>query len=327
MEPNHPGIIHYLIHTYDYPGLAILALPAARRYAEVAPSSAHALHMPSHIFTRLGLWDDAICMLTALTLRDCHLLGDTRNLPLPVRTRRRPAPSTIDVGTVRRLPCRGPRRHSGGSLRPSRSTPRQASTEGFTQNAGRRPDGLSILSHPALELASAGARARRGGRASGRGRQRRLGSGGCPVSADAGRRRDRLCRNRLRAHRPGDGARRAGAAHRTLVALLTGGSLGWVLSRSPAKPWPAWSWSRCCCWRLRCSSSMQSPNVGGWRVVDRGGGAVGRGDRLCSPRAPSSSRAGRGLARDPGSPRRSLGPGSRVTGPRARCRVRSRCSV
>ena len=59
-EPNHPGIIHYIIHTYDYPGLAIIALPAARKYAQVAPSSAHALHMPSHIFTRLGLWDEAI---------------------------------------------------------------------------------------------------------------------------------------------------------------------------------------------------------------------------------------------------------------------------
>lgn len=60
LEPNHPGIIHYIIHTYDYPGLAKLALPAARKYAEVAPSSAHALHMPSHIFTRLGLWDECI---------------------------------------------------------------------------------------------------------------------------------------------------------------------------------------------------------------------------------------------------------------------------
>ena len=59
-EPNHPGIIHYLIHTYDYPGLATLALPAAKRYAAVAPSSAHAQHMPSHIFVRLGLWDDCI---------------------------------------------------------------------------------------------------------------------------------------------------------------------------------------------------------------------------------------------------------------------------
>ena len=59
-EPNHPGIIHYIIHTYDYPGLASLALPAARKYAQVAPSSAHALHMPSHIFTRLGLWNECI---------------------------------------------------------------------------------------------------------------------------------------------------------------------------------------------------------------------------------------------------------------------------
>ncbi len=59
-EPNHPGIIHYIIHSYDYPELAELALPSARRYAKVAPSSAHALHMPSHIFTRLGLWDECI---------------------------------------------------------------------------------------------------------------------------------------------------------------------------------------------------------------------------------------------------------------------------
>ncbi|MBL7743922.1 MAG: hypothetical protein JNN00_10655 [Chitinophagaceae bacterium] len=58
--PDHPGIIHYIIHTYDYPGLADLALPAARKYAKIAPSSAHALHMPSHIFTRLGLWDECI---------------------------------------------------------------------------------------------------------------------------------------------------------------------------------------------------------------------------------------------------------------------------
>ena len=59
-EPNHPGIVHYIIHTYDYPGLAERALPAARKYASVAPSSAHALHMPTHIFTRLGLWEESI---------------------------------------------------------------------------------------------------------------------------------------------------------------------------------------------------------------------------------------------------------------------------
>lgn len=59
-QPNHPGVVHYLIHTYDTPELAKLGLPAARKYASVAPSSAHALHMPSHIFTRLGLWDECI---------------------------------------------------------------------------------------------------------------------------------------------------------------------------------------------------------------------------------------------------------------------------
>ena len=59
-EPGHPGIVHYIIHTYDYPELAELALPAARKYASIAPASAHAQHMPSHIFTRLGLWDECI---------------------------------------------------------------------------------------------------------------------------------------------------------------------------------------------------------------------------------------------------------------------------
>src|SRR5215212_3258506 len=59
-EPEHPGVAHYLIHSFDYPDLAELALPAARVYAKLAPGSPHALHMPSHIFTRLGLWDESI---------------------------------------------------------------------------------------------------------------------------------------------------------------------------------------------------------------------------------------------------------------------------
>ncbi|MDF2187734.1 hypothetical protein [Paraflavitalea sp. CAU 1676] len=58
--PDHPGVVHYLIHSYDAPGLAQNALEAARRYAALAPSSAHALHMPSHIFTRLGMWNECI---------------------------------------------------------------------------------------------------------------------------------------------------------------------------------------------------------------------------------------------------------------------------
>jgi len=57
-QPDHPGIAHYLIHSYDFPGLAAGALDAARRYAGIAPESPHALHMPSHIFTRLGLWEE-----------------------------------------------------------------------------------------------------------------------------------------------------------------------------------------------------------------------------------------------------------------------------
>ncbi len=59
-QNDHPGLIHYMIHTYDSPALATQALPAARKYASIAPSSAHAQHMPSHIFTRLGLWDESI---------------------------------------------------------------------------------------------------------------------------------------------------------------------------------------------------------------------------------------------------------------------------
>src|SRR5271165_3189913 len=58
--PQHPGIPHYLIHAYDNAELAPKGLPAARAYAQIAPSAPHALHMPSHIFTRLGLWEDSI---------------------------------------------------------------------------------------------------------------------------------------------------------------------------------------------------------------------------------------------------------------------------
>lgn len=59
-QPDHPGVAHYLIHSFDYPPLAELAVPAARRYATIAPDSPHAQHMPSHIFTRLGMWDESI---------------------------------------------------------------------------------------------------------------------------------------------------------------------------------------------------------------------------------------------------------------------------
>jgi hypothetical protein len=58
--PDHPGLAHYIIHCDDYTALAPLALDAARRYAKIAPDAPHALHMPSHIFTRLGLWQESI---------------------------------------------------------------------------------------------------------------------------------------------------------------------------------------------------------------------------------------------------------------------------
>lgn len=60
IEPDHPGVAHYLIHSYDKPQLAQLGIPAARRYAQIAPAAPHALHMPSHIFARVGLWQDDI---------------------------------------------------------------------------------------------------------------------------------------------------------------------------------------------------------------------------------------------------------------------------
>jgi len=64
---NHPGVAHYIIHSVDYPSFAELGLNAARAYAGIAPDSPHALHMPSHIFTRLGQWDDSIASNTAST--------------------------------------------------------------------------------------------------------------------------------------------------------------------------------------------------------------------------------------------------------------------
>jgi hypothetical protein len=59
-EPQHPGLAHYIVHTYDVPALADRALVAARRYSEIAPDAPHALHMPSHTFTRTGYWQESI---------------------------------------------------------------------------------------------------------------------------------------------------------------------------------------------------------------------------------------------------------------------------
>ena len=70
-RPTHPGVAHYIIHSCDNPAMAGLALAAARKYASIAPASAHAVHMPSHIFARLGLWQDDIqSNLAAIQIAD-----------------------------------------------------------------------------------------------------------------------------------------------------------------------------------------------------------------------------------------------------------------
>ncbi|MEJ7931227.1 hypothetical protein WG922_14730 [Ramlibacter sp. AN1015] len=77
-EPDHPGVTHYLIHSYDYPPLAAHGLEAARRYSKIAPAAAHAQHMPSHIFTRVGAWAESVASNTASANADG---GKTWNSP------------------------------------------------------------------------------------------------------------------------------------------------------------------------------------------------------------------------------------------------------
>jgi hypothetical protein len=77
--PDHPGLAHYIIHAYDSPALAERAIDAARRYAKIAPSAPHALHMPSHTFTRVGYWQDSITtnIASAETATKVHSYGET----------------------------------------------------------------------------------------------------------------------------------------------------------------------------------------------------------------------------------------------------------
>lgn len=76
--PQHPGVAHYLIHSYDYPSIAPKGLAAAQRYARVAPDASHAQHMPSHIFTRVGSWRDSV---TANQGAIAAAKGDARFIP------------------------------------------------------------------------------------------------------------------------------------------------------------------------------------------------------------------------------------------------------
>jgi hypothetical protein len=77
-RPEHPGLPHYIIHSYDVPALASRAVAAARRYAAIAPDAPHALHMPSHTFTRLGYWQDSIetNILSAAAARKVNAVGE-----------------------------------------------------------------------------------------------------------------------------------------------------------------------------------------------------------------------------------------------------------
>src|SRR5579864_4309550 len=79
-NPNHPGAAHMIIHAFDDPDHAILALPAARAYSKIAPSAAHALHMPSHIFVQLGMWDDVIAS-NIVAYKAADDLATRKNLP------------------------------------------------------------------------------------------------------------------------------------------------------------------------------------------------------------------------------------------------------
>ena len=79
-HPQHPGAAHFIIHSFDDPDHAILSLPAARAYSKIAPSAAHALHMPSHIFVQLGMWDDVIAS-NIVAYKAAIDLADKKNLP------------------------------------------------------------------------------------------------------------------------------------------------------------------------------------------------------------------------------------------------------
>jgi tetratricopeptide (TPR) repeat protein len=83
-NPDHPGALHYLIHDYDDPDHARLALPAARAYAKVAPESSHALHMPAHIFLQLGMWDEAAASDEA-SFRASDVWVERKRLPVGMR--------------------------------------------------------------------------------------------------------------------------------------------------------------------------------------------------------------------------------------------------
>ncbi len=112
--PQHPGLSHYIIHSYDVPALADRGLAAARRYAKIAPSAPHALHMPSHTFTRVGSWQESIDTNVA-SAESARKLGSTAEELHAMDYQAYAALQTgQDVGARRRwsAPCRRSRRAS-----------------------------------------------------------------------------------------------------------------------------------------------------------------------------------------------------------------------
>jgi hypothetical protein len=85
-QPNHPGAAHYLIHSYDSAPLADLGLPAAICYSDIAPAVPHALHMPSHIFTRVGQWQNSIASNRASAEGGTELRSRTRAMRARLRS-------------------------------------------------------------------------------------------------------------------------------------------------------------------------------------------------------------------------------------------------
>jgi hypothetical protein len=157
-HPEHPGVAHYLIHIYDYPALAEQGLDAAHRYAEIAPDAPHALHMPSHIFTRVSAWQASIESNAASAEADGHASYNTHNgfdykvyahLQLAQdRARASSAGTTRRRGARRRGRSRrrggrrrsGPRRQSQGGSRRSPRRCRPSCPRGGGQGAGRWRD-------------------------------------------------------------------------------------------------------------------------------------------------------------------------------------------
>ena len=152
-QPNHPGVAHYLIHSYDFPPIAQKGLPAARRYAAIAPSAPHALHMPSHIFTRVGAWQESIDSNRASAVAAKDELSSQGQQALGSYN----ALHAMDYMVYGYSPAREGRRGARWSSR------RSAGSRSSTSSTSRRPS-PSRPSPPAMPWSGASGRTRRASR-------------------------------------------------------------------------------------------------------------------------------------------------------------------